>query len=363
MEKGSKPKTPKEISTNRLSATPLIKSSPLASPSMSKKFLASSMFASAKSSKKELNKFMSSKAQNPLLKYALGPDQYNNIQTKEESKAKGAGFKSALKQNEEKNKRMLEMSEFEESQFNFDYNAVRMPNKKAKIHINAPKKKEEVKIHLTVNSESIPINTLIQSPSGFLNGKNKVKRDTCQICICGRMPIKDDEDCCPLCEKKDIKKEGYLLRKAKKKNKLTRDWFSLLGRELYYYRSKKETQHKNLYILVGVFLIKEEPEVFQDELKLYPFTLVFTHKRRTFYLIKEEERDSWLEVLKGAVGYSDFFDFYKTGGIIGRGKFSVVKSAIHLKTGKQVAVKILPKTEKTKKDLELQRREIEILKI
>lgn len=53
------------------------------------------------------------------------------------------------------------------------------------------------------------------------------------------MPIKDDgEECCPLCEKKDIKMEGYLLRKAKKKNKLKKEWFSLLGRELYYYRSK-----------------------------------------------------------------------------------------------------------------------------
>lgn len=68
-------------------------------------------------------------------------------------------------------------------------------------------------------------------------------------------------------------------------------------------------------------------------------------------------------MLKEAVGYSDFFDFYELGDIIGRGKFSVVKSAIHLKTKKKVAVKILPKTEKTKKDLELQKREIEILKI
>jgi calcium/calmodulin-dependent protein kinase I len=162
---------------------------------------------------------------------------------------------------------------------------------------------------------------------------------------------------------KDIKKEGYLLRKAKKKNKLTRDWFSLLDRELYYYKSKKEAQHKNLYILVGVYITKEEPEMFQDELKLYPFTLVFPHKSRTFYCIKESECNGWIKVLKEAVGYSDFFDFYELGEIIGRGKFSVVKNAIHLKTKKKVAVKILPKTEKTKKDLELQKREIEILKI
>jgi serine/threonine protein kinase len=149
--------------------------------------------------------------------------------------------------------------------------------------------------------------------------------------------------------------EGYLLRKAKKKNKLKKEWFSLLGCELYYYASKKETQHKNLYILVGVYIIAEEQELFQNELKLHPFTLVFPHKTRTFYLIKEEERNRWVKALKECVGYSDFFDFYKPGDIIGSGKFGVVKSAIHTKTNKLVAVKILQKKEMSNKDLELQK--------
>jgi serine/threonine protein kinase len=46
-------------------------------------------------------------------------------------------------------------------------------------------------------------------------------------------------------------------------------------------------------------------------------------------------------VLKGVVGYSDFFDFYDPGDTVGKGKFGVVKSAIHIKTGKKVAVKVL----------------------
>lgn len=104
-----------------------------------------------------------------------------------------------------------------------------------------------------------------------------------------------------------------------------------------------------------MYIIKEEQELFQNELKLYPFTLVFPHKTRTFYLIKEEERDRWVTALKESVGYSDFFDFYKPGGIIGTGKFGVVKSAIHTKTGKLVAVKILKKGEMSNKDLELQK--------
>lgn len=98
-----------------------------------------------------------------------------------------------------------------------------------------------------------------------------------------------------------------------------------------------------MYVLVGVYIIKEEEELFQDELKLFPFTLVFPHKTRTFYLIKQDERDKWVSILKEVVGYSDFFDFYEPGDIAGKGKFGVVKSATHIKTGKQVAVKILQK--------------------
>lgn len=321
--------------------------------------MATSLLVSAKVTKKELSKPPNSlnKAQNPLLKYALDPTEYEDL-TKDKAK-EGAGIKMI---EDKKNKRKLEIAKLAETDFNIDYNAVRMPNKKTKIVKGD--KKEENKNTLAVITDDNPANNCLMSPSGFLNGTRKVQREKDRICICGRMPVKGDgDDCCPLCEKKDVKMEGYLLRKAKKKNKLKKEWFSLLGRELYYYRSKKESQHKSVYVLVGVYIIKEETEVFQDELTLYPFTLVFPHKTRTFYLIKVEERDKWVKVLKEVVGYSDFFDFYEPGEIIGKGKFGVVKSALHIKTAKKVAVKILQKSEMLNRDLELQKREIEILKI
>ena len=51
----------------------------------------------------------------------------------------------------------------------------------------------------------------------------------------------------------------------------------MLGRELYYYKNKRESKHKNLYVLVGVYIVKEEQELFMNELPLFPFTLVFPH--------------------------------------------------------------------------------------
>lgn len=57
------------------------------------------------------------------------------------------------------------------------------------------------------------------------------------------------------------------------------------------------------------------------------------------------------------------FDYYEIKQTLGKGKFGLVKSACHKKTGKLVAVKVMSKKEMTVQDVELQRREIEILKM
>jgi len=49
--------------------------------------------------------------------------------------------------------------------------------------------------------------------------------------------------------------------------------------------------------------------------------------------------------------------------ILGKGKFGIVKLATHKKTGKEVAIKMVSKTQMSPEDLELQRNEIEILKV
>ena len=54
---------------------------------------------------------------------------------------------------------------------------------------------------------------------------------------------------------------------------------------------------------------------------------------------------------------------YELNEAIGKGKFGLVKAAVHKKSGKKVAVKVMSKAEMTTSDIELQMREIEILKI
>ncbi len=91
--------------------------------------------------------------------------------------------------------------------------------------------------------------------------------------------------------------EGEMMRKAKE-NKLKKYWYTLLEKELYVYKHKDDSKPKTMVNLVGVF-IKEEPEEQLDRSNtLFPFTLIFPSKTRTFYLLKEEDRTNWVDMIK-----------------------------------------------------------------
>ena len=57
------------------------------------------------------------------------------------------------------------------------------------------------------------------------------------------------------------------------------------------------------------------------------------------------------------------FDYYEIKETLGKGKFGLVKAAIHKKTGKKVAVKVMTKKEMKTEDIALQQREIHVLKM
>ena len=63
------------------------------------------------------------------------------------------------------------------------------------------------------------------------------------------------------------------------------------------------------------------------------------------------------------VGLKTSLEGYEILGPLGKGKFGLVKAGVHKKTGKKVAIKIMSKKEMTVQDVELQRREIEIMKM
>lgn len=182
-------------------------------------------------------------------------------------------------------------------------------------------------------------------------------------CICGK-PCTPGSDSCDSCEgKNSVHYEGDILKKQKRGSALKKYWFVLLGKELYSYKNQSDLKHKEMKSLAGVYL-KEEMEEFSDGGKIYyPFMLIFPNKRRIYYLESQEEKTKWIDSIKKATGYASLHDFYELGDNLGKGKYGLVKAAVHKKTGQEVAVKIIKKKELSLKDLELLKREIEVLKV
>jgi len=157
--------------------------------------------------------------------------------------------------------------------------------------------------------------------------------------------------------------EGEML-KMLREGTLKRYGSCVLGRELNGYRKKDEEKHKGMHSLVGVYIRDEKEEHLENGTTVYPFKLIFPqNKGRTYYLLTKEERDNWIRVIKHAIGYANIEDYYQIKSDLGKGKFGQVKLAIHKKTQKKVAIKVIKKKDMQLRELELQKREIEVLKM
>lgn len=159
-----------------------------------------------------------------------------------------------------------------------------------------------------------------------------------------------------------------MYRKTKDKSRIKKYWYTLVGHEMYSFKNEESKTHKTMHSMTGVYISEEKHEKMNDSngksLTLYPIKLVFPHKYRMYYFMKEEEMKNWIDALRISAGYRSILDYYDVSKkVLGKGKFGIVKLGVHLKTSNEVAVKIVSKTEMSAEDLELQRNEIEILKV
>jgi len=131
-----------------------------------------------------------------------------------------------------------------------------------------------------------------------------------------------------------IQFEGEMIRKASE-TKLKKYWYCLLGKELYVYKNRQEEKHKGMHNLVGVFITDDPEEKLDEQTTIYPFSLIFPGNRpRTYYLLKKDDKKKWMEAIKKVIGHTNLAEHYDFKDTIGKGKFGLVKSAIHKKSGK-----------------------------
>ena len=158
-----------------------------------------------------------------------------------------------------------------------------------------------------------------------------------------------------------VKYEGYLYKMINN-SKLKRLYFKLLHKDLYFYKNDKETVHKGMHNLSGVFLKEEKPHNFNGT-TFYSFAVIYPKKTRVYYTDNLSQYKIWVAKLKLATGYTNLTDLYEVSSKLGNGKFGLVKLGINKQTKKKVAIKIMSKKDMNTEDLELVRTEIEILKI
>lgn len=168
---------------------------------------------------------------------------------------------------------------------------------------------------------------------------------------------------CPECLSKSAGKEvsGYLYLKSE--NKLKRYWFKMVNKCLFMYENTDDQNHKAMTSLQGTVIKEELEEIIDAKTVLHPFSIYIGNKGKTYYALKKDEKTKWLKSIREAIGCYSFSDYYDMKDVLGKGKFGLVRMAIHKNTKKSVAVKIMKKKDMNAQDIELMRREVEILKI
>ena len=96
------------------------------------------------------------------------------------------------------------------------------------------------------------------------------------------------------------------------------------------YKNKSDKQYKKIHSLVGTSIKDNIKEIVHENMSLYPFSLYLLQKHRTFYATNMTEKIVWVQALKYALGYSNFNDYYQFTKVIGKGKFGLVRLAIHI---------------------------------
>lgn len=164
-------------------------------------------------------------------------------------------------------------------------------------------------------------------------------------------------------KKKEVYTYNDWIYKITENNNLKKYYLSIIGKDIYYYKTDKKEELQGMHNLTGCFVTDKAEEKSIDGKKLYGFSKIFSNKTRSYYCIEKKTREIWVNALKKAIGYQTFSETYDIEKDLGEGKFGLVKLGIHKKTAEKVAIKIIKKDSMDQKDLELVRSEIDIMKL
>lgn len=133
-----------------------------------------------------------------------------------------------------------------------------------------------------------------------------------------------------------------------------RQYFFQLKNQSLYYSSLEET----IADPTGIILIRD---LFVESVRENTFKLRNSFFGYKFAAPSEDEKATWIACIKKATFFTDINEHYVILGIIGKGGFGKVRMGRHKVTGKEVAIKIIPKEPLDPYSETRLRREINIL--
>jgi len=157
--------------------------------------------------------------------------------------------------------------------------------------------------------------------------------------------------------------EEWLFTKDKE-GKLKKNYASLCGSDLSLYKSEKKNDLVAIKHLSSFFIIdgNTETKLINKE-KYYYFILLNSKDNSKFYYCNNlNNKNSWLQNIRNALGRLDVNEYYEFIGDLGQGSFGIVKKAINKITKKTVAIKIINKSKLRAGEIDLIRNEVELLK-
>jgi hypothetical protein len=155
--------------------------------------------------------------------------------------------------------------------------------------------------------------------------------------------------------------ENYMF-KMTESGVIKKIWFRLIDKDLLYFKSPHSFNVEGLHNLSKTFITEESP-IISNGIILYCVGINFHKKVRKYYLSSLNTYREWLAILRKNTNNENILKDYDIGEKIGRGKFGVVREALHRTTKMKCAIKIINKQLLREADLMLIYNEIEILKV
>ena len=162
-------------------------------------------------------------------------------------------------------------------------------------------------------------------------------------------------------DKKNIKYEGYL-SKIRKDGEMKKLYFKLLYHDLYFFKSKEDTEHGGVHNLCDVFIKEGNPYNYNGK-TLYCFSIIYPEKERKYFTEDKTDHQNWVKFLRKATDYEDLYKSYEMKDIISQGRYGTIRVGYHKIKKRFVAIKIINKKSISKTDMENIRNQIDILKM